>query len=1199
MQSTKSRRFAVAFSFPGEYRDYVERVARALLPSFGGDEQGKARIFYDAWHEEDIIGYASNRKLQGAYADSDLIVPFYCQNYLNKEWCGIELRVIEEVLFEREYERVLPFRFDMVEIPGSFKTDIFPVVNNREPGEVARLILERYNRIQNAALLVPAPAPAPRIGNLRRVNPMFVGRRTELERLEKIIFSGRIGVVTAVHGLGGLGKTELAVAFADSHINRFAGGVWLLQAEGRSEILPLLADLALDLGLKNEEGARETEAQRGRRVLAELRRRTSAAGADAACLIVLDNVSEQALLSSPQLSEIPFEPWLRIVVTTRLAPQGAPKAALQASFEFVAVDALEEDDALVLVESYQPGGGWPQTSADEDRQAARTLVRELGGFTLAVEAVAVFLGQHLEIRPAEFLARLAKHGLLTLDSLGQDPDVAAQIRHREKQLRIVLDATLATLTPLSQVALKYAALLPPDSIPWPWLQLLVTRERPNDTAQEAGFPDPWLLAGRQLAAHRLLPPTNTLWIGRLHRLVGKHVRDRMTEGETREALNSLDNLLAEAAVVLEGTADHESTYLWTLRPLQEAVLYRDSDRPNRQLAIAADIVGWLETRLGRLDYAEAFLRIAARHRAAIFDANPTEFESARSLSVTLNKTADLLVIRSQPGDAEQALAYYHRGRDILKEIAGNNPASLQAAHDLLLSETRLADLLVARGQPGDAEQAFDYYQAGLAASEQLARNQPDSAVIARELSVSLNKLADFLETRGQVGDADQAFEYYQRSLTIRQQLARDNPDSAQTARDLSVSFTKIADFLIARGQPGDFERAFDHYQRSLTTTERLASSNPDSVQAARDLSLSLAKLADFLAARGQPGDSDQAFGYYQRVLTVREQLMHTNPALAVRDLSTSLTILADFLAVRRQPGDTERALNYYLRSLAMDEQVVRDNSWSSQAAHDLSISLNKLAAFLAARKGPGDLEQALDYNQRSLAIDEQLARDNPQSAQAARDLSVTLTGLAEFLVARGLPDDIERALNYYQRSLTIDKQLAHDNPQSAQAARDLSVTLSNMGDVFTKRRSPGDAEKALGHYKRSLEIREQLARDNPDSVRAASDVMASLERLARATAEQLGDAQAAFQFQMRSVAIARKLYQDNPDSFSSRRAVAVSSFWTAMRAHAAGDEATAVQCVLECSEILDALVAAGYQLDPGLEALSRALQAAAPDGDDK
>src|SRR5258706_168722 len=150
--SSKRRRFAIALSFPGERREYVEQVANALLPAFGG-EKGKSRIFYDDWHESKIIGYASNRKLQNIYAtDSDLIVPFYCQDYRKKKWCGVELRAIEQLLFDEDYDRVLPLRFAHVDIPGSFRTDIFPIVSERPAEDVAALILDRYSELHPGRL---------------------------------------------------------------------------------------------------------------------------------------------------------------------------------------------------------------------------------------------------------------------------------------------------------------------------------------------------------------------------------------------------------------------------------------------------------------------------------------------------------------------------------------------------------------------------------------------------------------------------------------------------------------------------------------------------------------------------------------------------------------------------------------------------------------------------------------------------------------------------------------------------------------------------------------------------------------------------------------------------------------------------------------------------------------------------------------
>jgi TIR domain len=262
-----SRRFAIAFSFPGEHRNYVEQVARALLSAFGG-EQGKSRIFYDAWHESKVIGYASNRKLQKIYeADSDLIVPFYCQDYLTKKWCGVELRAIEELLFIQEYERVLPFRFDMVDIPGSFKTDIFPVVTGRSPEDVARLILEHYHEIQNTSLQIAQEAP-PTVSS-RSAPPVpadiscidkyapaeLIGREEETKLLDEAWAKAQNNEAKRPHilafvALGGEGKTSLVAKWlADLAYRNWPGCeaafAWPFYSQGTREQATASSDIFL------------------------------------------------------------------------------------------------------------------------------------------------------------------------------------------------------------------------------------------------------------------------------------------------------------------------------------------------------------------------------------------------------------------------------------------------------------------------------------------------------------------------------------------------------------------------------------------------------------------------------------------------------------------------------------------------------------------------------------------------------------------------------------------------------------------------------------------------------------------------------------------------------------------------------------------------------------------------------------------
>ena len=382
-------------------------------------------------------------------------------------------------------------------------------------------------------------------------------------------------------------------------------------------------------------------------------------------------------------------------------------------------------------------------------------------------------------------------------------------------------------------------------------------------------------------------------------------------------------------------------------------------------------------------------------------------------------------------------------------------------------------------------------------AEALQKRNPDSAQAARDVSVSLDKLGDFLAQRGQPGDAEQALGHYTRGLEISEGLQKRNPDSAQAARDVSVSLNKLGDFLAQRGQPGDAEQALRHYTRSLEIREALQKRNPDSAQAARDVSVSLDRLGDFLAQRGQPGDAEQALRHYTRGLEIREGLQKRNPdsAQAARDVSVSLNKLGDFLAQRGQPGDAEQALRHYTRGLEISEALQKRNPDSAQAARDVSVSLNKLGDFLAQRGQPGDAEQALRHYTRGLEISEGLQKRNPDSAQAARDVSVSLNKLGDFLAQRGQPGDAEQALRHYTRSLEIREGLQKRNPDSAQAARDVSVSLDRLGDFLAQRGQPGDAEQALRHYTRSLEISEALQKRNPDSAQAARDVMVSQYKL--------------------------------------------------------------------------------------------------------
>jgi phage tail protein X len=83
-------------------------------------------------------------------------------------------------------------------------------------------------------------------------------------------------------------------------------------------------------------------------------------------------------------------------------------------------------------------------------------------------------------------------------------------------------------------------------------------------------------------------------------------------------------------------------------------------------------------------------------------------------------------------------------------------------------------------------------------------------------------------------------------------------------------------------------------------------------------------------------------------------------------------------------------------------------------------------------------------HEASLAVLERLAAANPGSAEAQRDLSVSLNKLGDVLVQAG---DLAAARERYQASLAVAERLAAANPGSAEAQRDLWVSLWKLASL--------------------------------------------------------------------------------------------------------------------------------------------------------
>ena len=195
-------------------------------------------------------------------------------------------------------------------------------------------------------------------------------------------------------------------------------------------------------------------------------------------------------------------------------------------------------------------------------------------------------------------------------------------------------------------------------------------------------------------------------------------------------------------------------------------------------------------------------------------------------------------------DAEACLAHAQR-------FHGLDPAQPRAQRVLSAAHDQMGDVLTLRGAEGDADRIIRHCQQSLALAEALYQADPTAPEAARDVSLSLDRLGDFLSQRGQPGDADTALRHSTRSLELREKLLAASPDSAQAARDVAISHERLGDFARDHNKPEDAE---GHYRHSLETWEKMHLANPDSAYYARGGMLPASRLAKLAETTGK-GDA--------------------------------------------------------------------------------------------------------------------------------------------------------------------------------------------------------------------------------------------------------------------------------------------------------------------------------------------------------
>ncbi len=299
--------------------------------------------------------------------------------------------------------------------------------------------------VATPAAEAPFIVPFPRNGD-------FVGRDGDLARLHGSLSgsgAGPVGIRPAgLTGMGGIGKTQLAVEYVHRHREDYSDGVFWIDAAG--PLAEGFARLATDSRLRWAEADRPRDEQI-RSAFAALNGRSSA-------LLVLDNLPDPAAIAAPLLPGCtPEDLRCRLLFTTRRHDLGR--------FAGVEVTVLPEEPALRLLLRH-PTRRAALDPAHPDHEHARAIARMLGRLPLALELAGAYLGKFSrDVSLERYREGLRSDGALAMLDADAAELTDADLRrvHDPAVAATIGEQWAALQDPSARLLLRVASLFPESS----------------------------------------------------------------------------------------------------------------------------------------------------------------------------------------------------------------------------------------------------------------------------------------------------------------------------------------------------------------------------------------------------------------------------------------------------------------------------------------------------------------------------------------------------------------------------------------------------------------------------------------------------------------------------------------------------------------------------------------------------------------
>lgn len=640
--------------------------------------------------------------------------------------------------------------------------------------------------------------PYPHLGDL------FTGRQEELDALE----SGATAAITqsaAISGLGGIGKTRLAVEYAWRAGSRYTA-VWFVRADSPEGLHRNLAALAAPDLLNLPEWEDQVE----EKTIAAVKRRLRE---HPGWLMILDNVDTPEA-QEPVLQILPALSNGRVLITSRL--RNWPASVQKQSLEKLSGPEATQ----FLLHRTESGRG----KAHDDEARAADLAGVLDGLPLALEQAAAYIVRH-QMSFAEYLRAWEQERSEVLKWF--DPRVMGY----PASIAVTWKQTFDQLSPTAASLLRLMSFLAPEPIPMFLLEqgaeyieeatvlfCKETGQEPESQTVRAAIGDlaDYSLLSRQdggaVTVHRMvqealkdqIPQERTrAWIETALRIVDgaavgepwrirswpvwdglrPHVAKIVAVADEVGISAPTSRLMNDLGVLLEGKILYSEAETWMRRALVIAEASFGKDHPD--IVVYLHNLALLLETTNRLEEAEPLMRRAlAIDEASFGNDHP-------NVARDLNYLAHLLQTMNRLKEAELLM---RRALAIDEAIFGKKHTRI--ARDL----NYLANLLRATNRLEEAEPLM---RRALAISERSGNDNPEVARV-------LNNLAFLLHTTNRLEEAEPL---KRRALTLGEASFGNNHP------EVATYLNNLARLLQATNRLEEAEslmrRAVDIFEKSL------------------------------------------------------------------------------------------------------------------------------------------------------------------------------------------------------------------------------------------------------------------------------------------------------------------------------------------------------------------------------------------------